>query len=254
MTQCCDYISRGIVHVTPLSAWPKTRCGERGETPDNHYRHGTTSAVSFVGLSSYFGFAGGGPLHSTSDYNTMQAIQQSLNSLLTSLPSSPANNDSLNSHVKQTLSQAQSGANPESWKNQWEFALRKSIFDLAVSRAYSHKMACSNGVRVQATEGKALKDPKTTYYDQLSHILDVTLAFTEHGQCMRRFSHQTSFDNLRRRMRPGLPLHHPPRPPRDPNYFLMLAHLFVDRGARRTSHGGHDPAKRQGPRPPPHPQ
>ncbi|KAM5538332.1 hypothetical protein V8D89_007934 [Ganoderma adspersum] len=99
----------------------------------------------------------------------MQAIQQSLDSLLTSLPPSSGDNDSINSHVKQTLSKAQSGANPESWKNQWEFALRKSIFDLA------------------ATEGKALKDPMTTYYDQLSHILDITLAFTEHDACDQVF-------------------------------------------------------------------
>ncbi|PIL31082.1 hypothetical protein GSI_05778 [Ganoderma sinense ZZ0214-1] len=99
----------------------------------------------------------------------MQAIQQSLSSLLTSLPPSPQDNASLNTLVKQTLSKAQSGANPESWKNQWEFALRNSIFDLA------------------ATEGKALKDPKTTYYDQLSCILDITLAFTENDACDQVF-------------------------------------------------------------------
>ncbi|KAI1791959.1 UDP-glucose 4-epimerase [Ganoderma leucocontextum] len=99
----------------------------------------------------------------------MQAIQQSLNSLLISLPPCPRDKDTLNSLVKETLSRAQSGANPESWKNQWEFALRNSIFDLA------------------ATEGKALKDPKTTYYDQLSSVLDITLAFTEHDACDQVF-------------------------------------------------------------------
>ena len=43
-------MSRGNVHVTPLSAWPKTRCGKCGETPDNDYHHGTTGDVSFVDL------------------------------------------------------------------------------------------------------------------------------------------------------------------------------------------------------------
>ena len=51
VTHLCDYTSRGNVHVTPLSAWLKTRCGERGETPDNDYHHSTTGDVSFVGLS-----------------------------------------------------------------------------------------------------------------------------------------------------------------------------------------------------------
>ena len=35
--------------------------------------------------------------------------------------------------------------------------------------------------RPQGTEGQALKDPSTTYYAQLSTLLDVVLAFTEKG-------------------------------------------------------------------------
>ncbi|TBU42542.1 UDP-glucose 4-epimerase [Dichomitus squalens] len=99
----------------------------------------------------------------------MQAIQQSLNALLTSMPPPPLDKATLDSLVEQTLSKAQSGANPESWKNQWEFVLRNAVFDLA------------------ATEGKALKDPKTTYYDQLNDMLDMVLTFTEHDACDQVF-------------------------------------------------------------------
>ena len=42
--------------------------------------------------------------------------------------------------------------------------------------------------RVQATEGKALKDAKTLYYDQLNDMLDIILTFTEHGP-FARFLH-----------------------------------------------------------------
>ena len=42
--------------------------------------------------------------------------------------------------------------------------------------------------RVQATEGKALKDAKTLYYDQLNDMLDIILTFTEHGP-FARFCH-----------------------------------------------------------------
>ena len=41
--------------------------------------------------------------------------------------------------------------------------------------------------RVQATEGKALKDAKTLYYDQLNDMLDIILTFTEHGPYTRFF-------------------------------------------------------------------
>ncbi len=133
-------VSCDITHheVTPvLSARPGTRCGgSRDRLRDHHrYRRRLRPCLLsffpwfciFLAIASYI-----------LDTDTMQAIKQSLNSLLTSLPPSPGDNDTLNSLVKQTLSEAQSGANPESWKKQWEFALRKSIFDLAVSSAYSH--------------------------------------------------------------------------------------------------------------------
>ena len=34
---------------------------------------------------------------------------------------------------------------------------------------------------IQATEGKALKERETNYYDDLSDRLDLILTFTEHG-------------------------------------------------------------------------
>jgi hypothetical protein len=34
---------------------------------------------------------------------------------------------------------------------------------------------------IKATEGKALGDEETTYYDELRDKLDIILTFTEHG-------------------------------------------------------------------------
>ncbi|KAI0756087.1 THO complex subunit 1 transcription elongation factor-domain-containing protein [Daedaleopsis nitida] len=95
----------------------------------------------------------------------MQAVEQNLKSLVATLPPQPLEKETLDTLVERTLSQTQANANPESWKNRWEYALRKEIFGLAV------------------TEGTALKNPKTRYYDQLSEMLDVILTFTEHDAC-----------------------------------------------------------------------
>ena len=62
----------------------------------------------------------------------MQAIEDSLKSLLTTLPARPLEKQSLDTLVERTLSQTQANANPESWKNRWEYVLRKAVFDLAV--------------------------------------------------------------------------------------------------------------------------
>ncbi|RDX44303.1 UDP-glucose 4-epimerase [Lentinus brumalis] len=99
----------------------------------------------------------------------MQAIEDSLKSLLATLPPRPIEKQSLDALVERTLSQTQANANPESWKNRWEYALRKEVFALA------------------ATEGKALKDPHTNYYEQLSDMLDIILTFTEHDACDQAF-------------------------------------------------------------------
>ncbi|RPD64553.1 hypothetical protein L227DRAFT_649768 [Lentinus tigrinus ALCF2SS1-6] len=99
----------------------------------------------------------------------MQAIEDSLKSLLATLPARPLEKPILDGLVERTLSQTQANANPESWKNRWEYVLRKEVFDLA------------------ATEGKALKDPTTNYYEQLNDMLDIILTFTEHDACDQAF-------------------------------------------------------------------
>ncbi len=45
----------------------------------------------------------------------------------------------------------------------------------------SQTIPCRVLTRVQATEGKALKQLETKYYDELSDRLDLILTFTEHG-------------------------------------------------------------------------
>ncbi|KAI0801474.1 UDP-glucose 4-epimerase [Fomes fomentarius] len=99
----------------------------------------------------------------------MQAVEQNLKSFLATLPARPLERQTLDTLAERTLSQTQATANPESWKNRWEYVLRKEIFDLA------------------ATEGKALRDPKTHYYEQLSDMLDIILTFTEHDACEQVF-------------------------------------------------------------------
>ncbi|KAH9923139.1 UDP-glucose 4-epimerase [Epithele typhae] len=98
----------------------------------------------------------------------MQAVQQSLKSLVSSLPSRTAD-QSLDTLVQEALLQTKAKVNPDHFKNQWEFALRKEIFDLA------------------STEGKALKDSSTTYYDQLRERLELVLAATEQEACEATF-------------------------------------------------------------------
>ena len=63
----------------------------------------------------------------------MQAVESSLSALLSSLPTRLADDSaSLNAGVERTLLETKSQISSDSLKNQWEFALRKAIFDLAV--------------------------------------------------------------------------------------------------------------------------
>lgn len=48
----------------------------------------------------------------------------------------------------------------------------------------------------QATEGQALKDPQTTYYDDLRDRLDIILTFTEHDACEQIFPFNVLYDLL----------------------------------------------------------
>ncbi|KAI0352233.1 UDP-glucose 4-epimerase [Trametes cingulata] len=99
----------------------------------------------------------------------MQALQDSLTSLLASLPPRPIAKHALDALVAQIIEDSKSRVNPDTLKNKWEYVLRKEIFDLA------------------ATEGKALKERETKYYDDLSDRLDLILTFTEHDACDQIF-------------------------------------------------------------------
>ena len=65
----------------------------------------------------------------------MQVTGKSLEALLLSLP---ARSDglTLGSLVERTLSETKSQVSQENLKNQWEFALRRAIFDLAVRDSF----------------------------------------------------------------------------------------------------------------------
>ncbi|KAJ7150385.1 THO complex subunit 1 transcription elongation factor-domain-containing protein [Mycena filopes] len=94
----------------------------------------------------------------------MTSLEPTLARLLKSLPPSPTQ-EKLNALVKKTLSDSEAKSSSENRKSQWEFLLKNAVFDLA------------------CTEGKALKDENTTYYNQLRDLLDVVLTFTEHEAC-----------------------------------------------------------------------
>ena len=65
----------------------------------------------------------------------MQVTGKSLDALLLSLP---ARSDrlTLGSLVERTLSETKSRVSQENLKNQWEFGLRRAIFDLAVRGSF----------------------------------------------------------------------------------------------------------------------
>ncbi|KAJ7040243.1 THO complex subunit 1 transcription elongation factor-domain-containing protein [Mycena alexandri] len=94
----------------------------------------------------------------------MASLQPILTRLLKSLPPSPTQ-EKLNELVKKTLVETEAKSSAENRKSQWEFLLKNAVFDLA------------------CTEGKALKDEHTNYYNELRDILDVVLTFTEHEAC-----------------------------------------------------------------------
>ncbi|OJT13963.1 THO complex subunit 1 [Trametes pubescens] len=108
----------------------------------------------------------------------MQALQDSLTLLLASLPPRPINKAPLDALVAQTLEESRLKTSPETWKTKWEYVLRKEVYDLA------------------ATEGKALKQLETKYYDELSDRLDLILTFTEHDACDQIFPFNTLQDLL----------------------------------------------------------
>ncbi|KAH9958959.1 THO complex subunit 1 transcription elongation factor-domain-containing protein [Russula dissimulans] len=87
-----------------------------------------------------------------------------LSHLLRSLPPRPFQKDELNRLVSEVLQDVPSKPSLEVRRGQWELALKNEIFTLAM------------------TEGKALNDPDTTYYDELEDRLELVLSFTELGE------------------------------------------------------------------------
>ncbi|KAL7284940.1 hypothetical protein ACG7TL_000028 [Trametes sanguinea] len=102
----------------------------------------------------------------------MQALQDSLSSLLATLPPRPIEKGALDALVEKTLEECRPKVSQDTWKTKWEFVLKKDAFELAPP---------------QATEGRALKERETKYYDDLSDRLDIILTFTEHDACDQVF-------------------------------------------------------------------
>ncbi|KAL4250311.1 hypothetical protein ABKN59_003143 [Abortiporus biennis] len=99
----------------------------------------------------------------------MQAVKNSLHEILESLPPHPITKETFDCLVSETLSKPESASSAEHRKVLWEYALRNEIFALA------------------STEGQALKDPNTKYYEQLRDRLDLVLTFTENDVCEQVF-------------------------------------------------------------------
>ncbi|KAH9929771.1 THO complex subunit 1 transcription elongation factor-domain-containing protein [Fomitopsis serialis] len=107
----------------------------------------------------------------------MQSTEASLKALIAKLPH-PADKSVLDPLVTEALSRAKTSSSPEIRRNQWEYALKKEIFALAM------------------TEGQALKEPNTRYYDNLCDRLDLCLVFSEHDVCDKTFPFTVLFDLL----------------------------------------------------------
>ncbi|THH31953.1 hypothetical protein EUX98_g2251 [Antrodiella citrinella] len=110
--------------------------------------------------------------------SAMQAFSSTLQELVGSLPARPIPKAVFDTLVSTALSKSETQASPDNRKSNWEFVLKDDIFSLA------------------ATEGQALKDPQTTYYDDLRDRLDIVLAFTEHDACEQIFPFNVLYDLL----------------------------------------------------------
>ncbi|KAI0694426.1 hypothetical protein BC835DRAFT_1486299 [Cytidiella melzeri] len=107
----------------------------------------------------------------------MQAVQDALIRILESLPRL-IRKETLDEHVVNVLASLDQKVLPETRKTQWEFVLRQEIFALA------------------ATEGLALKNPATTYYDDLTNRLDLVLALTDKDACEQILPFNILYDLL----------------------------------------------------------
>ncbi|KAI0095149.1 THO complex subunit 1 transcription elongation factor-domain-containing protein [Irpex rosettiformis] len=107
----------------------------------------------------------------------MQAVQDALNRIIGLLPQL-IRRDALDEHVLNVLASLDQNVSSEARKTQWEFVLRQEIFTLA------------------ATEGLALKNPATTYYEDLTNHLDLVLALTDKDACEQTFPFNIIYDLL----------------------------------------------------------
>lgn len=99
-------------------------------------------------------------------------------------------------------------------------------------------------MKVQTTEGAALKDPNTKYYAQLCDRLDVSLVYTELGMHSHRINIR-SYTYFTRCLRGSLRIQHPCRASRDSDGLFMLPYIHIHRIKSGASHTGHGPTKGQ---------
>lgn len=99
----------------------------------------------------------------------MFALSPCLAKLLCGLPPRPISKHSLDALVSNALLESKERSSAESRKSQWEYLLKNEVLRLA------------------ASEGRALKDSETVYYDELRDRLDIILTFTEHDACEQTF-------------------------------------------------------------------
>ncbi|KAH9171037.1 THO complex subunit 1 transcription elongation factor-domain-containing protein [Lactarius sanguifluus] len=85
------------------------------------------------------------------------------------LQSLPLHKDELDNLVSKVLQDTPSKFSLDVRRGQWELALKSEMFALAMK------------------EGKALRDPESTYYDELKERLELVLTFTEQDACEQAF-------------------------------------------------------------------
>ncbi|TCD68305.1 hypothetical protein EIP91_011164 [Steccherinum ochraceum] len=112
---------------------------------------------------------------SSSSPSSLQVFSSRLQELVQLFPARPISRESFDTLVTDTLAKAEQQSSPENRKATWEFVLKDDIFSLAV-------------------QGRALKDPQTTYYDDLRDRLDLILTFTEHDACDAPFPFNVLYD------------------------------------------------------------
>ncbi|KIJ22219.1 hypothetical protein PAXINDRAFT_160129 [Paxillus involutus ATCC 200175] len=99
----------------------------------------------------------------------MGSQAQSIQLLLKSFPARPFDQKILDEKVAQEIRKFDNKSSQENIRSQWELVLKNEVFALA------------------ATEGTALKEKSTPYYDGLRDRLDLVLTFTEQDACEATF-------------------------------------------------------------------